>query len=294
MPSDIPPVKQQEIKDDIEKQQFPKLWIDIEDYLKSNPTQKNAGNDFTAMLQGILPDITIVNYDDSTTDGNGLGIRIKDTNKNDEDTYTLDPTTGIARDEKGLIQAIYYPNGTIQRFQYDANENLIQVLDASGTVWKQGEDKQWHAYDGKTGEPIMVNGEPLVSKASFTVDQDTGAIRIKNENGTYEEHFPDGSAVFYTSDKKEQETGRISAFDPTRDPTHHRTRQTFNNDKTVVTMGFPDQPDKPPRTYVKRSDGLWMCDGHAYTGIWENGMLVFYAAPAPPPSQPVPGPGQDY
>ncbi len=182
--------------------------------------------------KGLLPGITI-------TDVDKTGIHITDTQTGTGKTehYTLDPDgSGIARAE-GKIQAIFTPDGKVQRFNYDDAGNLIEVIDA---------DQKSHK-------------DPAELK-KFNLDQKTGVITITNDDHSVETYKPDGSSV--TTDKNGDVTHVMYAFDKDG----HRTARDFEMDPDThqpkkVTVYDPSvkpgEPDPTKSTWEKAKDGTW-------------------------------------
>lgn len=252
-----------EVKESIASNNIGETYKDIEKQLKENPnTRKEDSATATTALQdkGLLPGITIDGLDE-TNDASGTGLTITDTHGSNgkTETYTLDTKTGVAKDSDGNVQAIFYPNGTVQRFEYEPGSKppvLKQVTDASGNTWNKNGDK----WEGKDKD-----GKPITSDASFDVDQTTGKITIKNgSTGTSEEHFTDGSAVY--RDKNGRVTDVMYAFNP--NDGNQRTARHFDFDEATgelkgVTVSYPDdkgQPPRAPQQWTHNADGTWSAD----------------------------------
>ncbi len=246
------------IKQDIEQKDFTAAFKHIyEDLTNPNNTSNQEVLAQTASKilvdNKILPGITIVGVD--TTDGaNGTGIIVDDQrNGIIKERYTVDPNTGIARSEDGKVQAIFYPNGTVQRFDYDDKTGkLTGVSDAKGTYYEVGPDGSAKHIDKESGEWITAQG-------NFKIDQKTGEITIENADKTREVHRPDGSMVKYDGERKDaQGNPLVLEVQFAYDPAHKNERGT---------MKF-DYDDKGKLTGVKAQNGdTWKKTGE---NKWQN------------------------
>lgn len=233
-----------ELAKDKESGNYTELFADIEKYLANSTDIKQTVAEANAFLQSqnIIPEITILGYDEDPLDKNGGGIRIQE----GDEKYTLDPDTGIARDSNGNIQAFFYPNGTVQRFDYDDSGNLIRVIDANGGKYEK--DPTTNTWTDPDGNQVKAP----------EIDKQKNCLILKTDSGGTEEHYADGSALI--KDKDGKVIGVMSAIDPTDNEKGRNLHMVEFDDKgnpIKVTISSPDKPDTPPQQWELQKDGSW-------------------------------------
>ncbi len=271
----------QKLTDDQKNKQADKLTSDIfsqlvEDFAKDKTkSQAKYLADFATAkdtLIGVLPGLTLVDIDTTGGDANGTGLRVTDTGivGKPREEYTIDPKTGIGRDDNGVIQAIVSPDGKIQRFDYegkneDGTPKLVAVTDGNGTTYK---------IDPKTGKATYtaeVNGveQTIQAKGKLTIDQGSGKLTIENDDGTKEVHNVDGSMVKYDNhkDAKGNDDPRVTEVLFGFDLKDHNKRESMKftyDDKGLVSV------ENQKHEIWTKKDGKWVSsatgpDGKPFT-----------------------------